>query len=190
VTRNPDSDVDRAVAALGASPMPYRSFSDAAPASPTSDGSVGGNKEFSLLVSALPQVAMFQTSHTLPDRMAAPGNHKVSAADALAPIEAEAAETAAQAAVVQTQQPNAMSLKEQAARNPVASPASQASDTPFRYAAPSGKMPSQRSSVQLPSIDSHATSLRAVFRALQAAEPSRKPLFEKKTGLKNLFNLL
>jgi hypothetical protein len=189
VAQDPNSDVDRAMTALGATPMTYHSFA-AVPSAPTvSTPAAGGAADFPLLVSALPEVARFQMPHPLSARTSVPDNPERSATRTQASTNAGGVETAAQASTNLETGPNVMPISGQD-RKFDAPTASSSVDPPFRRPPPSrGPQPHSVGS-PLDGIGGHRTPLGAVFRTLHTAESNRKPQTEAQVGLQNMFSRL
>jgi hypothetical protein len=189
VAQGPNSDVDRAMTALGATPMPYRSFADVPSAPTISTQEAGGTADFPLLVSALPEVARLQIPHPLSARTPAPDNPERSATGTPAPVNAGVVETAARAPANLDTRPNVMAISghDRTFDPPTASPSI---DPPFRRPSPSRGPQPHTAGLPLDGAGGHRTSLGAVFRTLHAAEPNRKPRTETQKGLQNMFSLL
>jgi hypothetical protein len=189
VAQDPNSDVDRAMTALGATQMPYRSFADVPSAPTISIQGAGGTADFPLLVSALPEVARLQMPHPLPAGTPAPDDPERSATGTPAPMNAGVIEAAARAPANLDTRPNVMPISGQDRKfdAPTASPSI---DPPFRRPSPSRGPQPHTARLPLDGVDGHRTSLGAVFRTLHAAEPSRKPRTETQKGLQDMFGLL
>ena len=189
VAQDPSSDVDRAMTALGATPMPYRSFADVPSTPNISNQAAGGTTDFPLLASALPEVARFQMPHALFARTPAPDNPERAAMGTPAPMNAGVVESAAPALANIDTQPHVMPFSghDRKFDAPTASPSV---GPPFRRPPPSGGRQPHIVDLPLDGVSEHRTPLGAVFRTLLAAEPSRKPRTEAQKGLQNMFSLL
>jgi hypothetical protein len=189
VAQDPNSDVDRAMTALGATQMPYRSFAEVPSAPTISTPGAGGTADFPLLVSALPEVAQSQIPYPFSARVPAPDNPERSATGTPAPTNAGVVETAARAPANLDTRPNVMPIPGQ---DPIcdAPTASPSIAPPFRRPSASRGPQPQTARLPLDGIGGHRTSLGAVFRTLHGAEPNRKPVTETQKGLQDMFSLL
>jgi hypothetical protein len=187
VAQNPNSDVDRAMSALGATSIPYRSFADV-PSAPTISAETADNTaDFPLLVSALPAAAPFRIPHA---RMPARDNSDNSPMGNSVPMKAAAPVTEAQVPARPMMQPDAPQPAEQARRLETPTP-SPSVNPPFRHTPSSPESQPDMGHAASDGIDSHRTTpLAAVFRTLHAARPAPAPRTGTQTKLQNMFSLL
>jgi len=191
VPKDPNSDVDRAMATFTATPMPYHSFANT-PAAPVGlDQAALPSGDFPLLVAALPEVTEFPMPHSA-DRTIGrehPGNRP-----AATPMQTEtkgpaAHQPAMAPASFKVQTFAAIPTPEQAglATRPTVP---LAVNTRFPQSmAP--VVPKQHAVAPL-LADTHTqrTPMSAVFRTLLAVGSSHEKRTELPSGLQNLFNLL
>jgi hypothetical protein len=186
VAQDPNSDVDRAMSALGGTSIPYRSFADVPSATTISTQVADDTADFPLLVSALPAIGPFRIPHA---GMAARDNSENSPMGTSVSMKAKVLETEAKAPASPQIQPNAPQPAEPARR--LERPASSSSiNRPFRHAPPSPGSQPHMGRAASDDIDSHRTPLEAVFRTLHAAKLPPEPRTETKTRLQNMFSLL
>jgi hypothetical protein len=185
VTQDPNSDVDRAMSALGGTTIPYRSFADVPSATTISTQVADDTADFPLLVAALPAIGPFRIPHA---QMLARDNSENSPMGTSVPMQAKVLVTEAMPPASPKMQPNAPQPAKPARR--LETPTSSSVNRPFRAAPPSPGSQPHMGRAASDGIDSHRTPLEAVFRTLHAAKPPPEPQTETQTRLQNMFSLL
>jgi hypothetical protein len=184
VAQDPNSDVDRAMSALGGTSIPYRTFTHVAATNSTRPAD--NIADFPLLASALPAAAPFHVPRT---RTPGRDNSENSPMGNSLAIKANVAVTDAQASARSKMLPNAPQPAEQA-RGPEKLTPSSSVNRPFRHPPQSSGLQPHMGGAPANGIDSRKTPLEAVFRTLHAAKPPPEPRTETQTRLQNIFSIL
>jgi hypothetical protein len=200
VVQDPNTDVDRAMAALSASPMPYRTFPDMTASPLGKDQSPRRAVDFPLLVSALPEVAQFPIPNSSAGRTLAPKDvesppvaghppvpqHEPAEA-ALARARTRAPEIPSEARTVQ---PKTRPQTHESMGAPASFAPAPPLNPPFRPSV--SPMSSRPRAVTRPLTGANepSTPLAVVFRILRAGEAHVGGRNEVQTGLHNMFRYL
>jgi hypothetical protein len=195
VTQDPNSDVDRAVAAFGASPMPYRTFGDVptAPAGP--DKAAERVVDFPLLLAALPEVAQLRIPNALDAGTPKPDNSEKPYAASFEPVKTRGKAPGTEAPTLvphklEVQTSPRTAAPEQARRIRKRAVESSVNSPVQRDGAPSLTV-LHRAAPRFTAAQIHRTPLDEVFRTLGAAAwPWQDKRAEIHTELQNMFRLL